>query len=90
MTSVPDVLQLDCRLAASFHPLLVIAGISLDSRVALDTSGVPTLCLDAATAAHTVHMVNHTRDSHPHGKTYSIFQRLGPIVELSSTGKRIH
>ena len=73
---------------AAFHPLLlVIAGISLDSRVALDTSGVPTLCPDAATAAHTVHMVNHTRDSHPHGKTYSIFQRLGPIVELSSTLK---
>ena len=75
---------------AAFHPLLlVIARISLDSRVALDT-GVPTLCPDAATAAHTVHMVNHTRDSHPHGKTYSIFQRLGPIVELSSTGKQIH
>ena len=47
MTSVPDVLQLDCRLAASFHPLLVIAGISLDS-----SAGTYTV--------HTVHSAKYT------------------------------
>ena len=54
--------------SAGFEPLLVIAEISLDSSVCPHS----VLMLPPA---HTVHMVNHTRDSQPHGKTYSILLR---------------
>ena len=55
--------------SAGFEPLLVIAGISLDS------SSVCPHSVLMLPPAHTVHMVNHTRDSQPHGKTYSILLR---------------
>ena len=69
--------------SAGFEPLLVIAGISLDSSVCPHS----VLMLPPT---HTVHMVNHTRDSQPHGKTYSILLRCVAKVVLPWTGKLIH